>query len=279
MLSSKIRVFHFGGHNIIFRTTALQKIANEYLKKYQVLIYVHSVPTTIDCLTAHIITALSETRKQYSNAHQIGFIFCDRSDNDDVYGHALPMIWQKEGAQEHLFFLDSGQFLGDIFKEDAIRFRVSLRNIMSQMQLWSIFGRRQIDYSSCYTDALVVLKDGLRAPSFKALVERKLNAALSTSTLKIFYAPEILLKTAQIGSYAEKSHANPNEVIDMSNAVPVTLEAFRQQYHLPVTIDNQKKLFGTFTLFKAQEYVQKLVLVDEQAEFVRMMREFKAGPT
>src|SRR3990167_10767837 len=184
--------------NIILRPPALKVIADYYFKKYQIIIHVASASSTIENLAEHISQLLSNAKTLYPTAQQIGFIFISYDDPDDVYGHALPILWQKENEQEHLFFLDSTEYLKNRPESSFRHFCNQLKTTMPQLRLWTIFGCRQLDYSSCYTDALVVLKDSLRVPSFKSIVENKIKEI--RENVMIFYAPEILLKTAQIGS-------------------------------------------------------------------------------
>lgn len=258
-------------HNIILRPPALKIIADHYFKKYKIIIRVASASTTIENLAEHIFQDLFNAKAQHPTAHQIGFIFISYDDPDDVYGHALPILWQKENGQEHLFFLDSTEYLKNRPESSFRHFYDQLKTAIPPLRLWIIFGCRQLDYSSCYTDALVVLKDGLRVPSFKALVENKIKEVTENTT--IFYAPDILLKTAQIGSYIEKSQANAREVIHLhrekacdgkptGNVKPVTVEAFRRKYNLPVMANDKQKFFGIYSLFKAEKYVR--IIVEEQ---------------
>lgn len=258
----------FAMDNIIFRNSALKDIANYYFNKYGIIIQVASTPSKIDKLADDIHVFLNDTKQQFPAANQIGFIFISNDDPDDTYGHALPMIWQREDAREHLFFLDTTQYLSDLSQPCSIDFRCRLAEIMPQLQLWGIVGGRQRDYSSCYTDALVMLKDGLRVPSFKALVENRVNVTVSTPALKIFFAPELLLKTAQIHSYVEKS---------MGTEQPVTLAAFRQQYDLPILVKEERKFFGTYTLFKPEHYLRILHEQAEKEEFARIEAAFKSA--
>ena len=267
----------FTTHNIIFRASALQVIANRYRDQYGIIIQVISAPLKINVLARHIDAQLIEAKQKFPAADQIGFIFISDDDPDDVYGHALPMIWQREESREHLFFLDTTQYLSDLLQQCAIDFRCQLKKIIPQLQLWGIVGGRQRDYSSCYTDALVVLKDGLCVSSFKLLAERKLNLALSTPALNIFFAPEMLLKTAQIHSYVEASEANLNTVVLSCDETPTTLAAFRRQFDLPVTVNQSQKLFGTYTLFKPECYLRMLYEEKEKKAFEDMLHKFKIG--
>lgn len=246
--------------NIVLKPAGIAIIAKHYFQKYGILIVVCPVFLKIDELAQKIKDYLLFAAKTYPSAHQIGFIFISHDDPDDIFGHALPIFWEKVQTEQHLFFLDTTQYLGETraeqIKSGVHAFRQQLLSSIPNLKLWSIFGRRQIDYSSCYTDALVILKDSLLAPSFKALAERKIKETQSDVT--IFYAPEIVLRTAQVASYLEKSHADFTQLIHcyraQSKKPQEILADFRARFDEPMEVNGVTKKFGTFTLFKAQEY-------------------------
>lgn len=249
--------------NIILKPSGIEIIAKEYFQKYGVVICVCKAFLKINALAEKIHAYLSAAKNEFSSVNKIGFIFISNDDPDDVFGHALPMIWEKDNQEEHLFFLDTTQYLGETLSHKLTvgvqAFRKKLLSLMPQLKLWSVFGCRQIDYSSCYTDALVVLRDGLRTPSLLSLLKTKIKARHADIT--IFYQPEILLRTAQIGSYPEKSCANLESVIRLREKAgeksPETLEQFRDKFNKMVDVRGDKKQFCAFTLFKAKQYVEK----------------------
>jgi hypothetical protein len=246
--------------NIILKPSGIEIIARHYFQKYGVIIRVCPEFLKIDKLAEKIQHYLSSAKKAFPNAKKIGFIFISNDDPDDIFGHALPMIWEKNNNDEHLFFMDTTQYLGETVSHKLTvgvqAFRQTLLSLMPNLKLWSIFGCRQIDYSSCYTDALVMLKDGLRAPSFKAIIDTKIKE--SCSDITTFFAPEIVLRTAQVGSYPEKSHADRMRLIYESHRAaekkPETLGEFRSQFDTPIEMHGAIKKFGAYTLFKAQQY-------------------------
>lgn len=247
--------------NIVLKPHGIDIIANAYFRKYGIVILACHLFLKINELAQHVCHFLVSAKTRFPGARKIGFIFISSDDPDDIFGHALPMMWEKEGAREHLFFLDTTQYLGETdehrIKQNVQAFRHQLLSSMPHLKLWSIFGRRQIDYSSCYTDALVMLKDALLLPSLKAIVERKIKEACVDLT--IFYAPEVLLRTAQVVSYLQRSHADLTHVICEHRAVfqkpSKTLGMFREQFDVSVEVNGVPKKFGTFTLFKARKYV------------------------
>lgn len=264
--------------NIILKYPGLCVMARYYFQKYHIVIDIEPTYLLLDALAQVICRRLQQTRIQYASFHQIGIILMSKEDQDGVYGHALPMLWQKDQItqQEYLFFLDTCQLLGDA---SAISLPKQMKRLMPNIQLWSVFGQRQLDYSSCYTDALVTLKDALRVKSFKELAETKIHATLPDITF--FYAPEILLKTAQIGSFIEKSHANLKCIMHyhrkknrdgkpMQVMMPVSLDTFRQKYDIQTISKNgAQKCFGAFTLFKSKKYTE--IIEREQADKSRSL--------
>ena len=246
--------------NIILKPSGIAIIARHYFQKYGIIIRVCGDFLKIDQLAEKIRDYFSSVRKEFPSAKKIGFIFISNDDPDDIFGHALPMIWEKNNEEEHLFFLDTTQYLGQTVSHKLTvgvqAFRQLLLSLMPNLKLWSIFGCRQIDCSSCYIDALVILRDALRIPSLKAIVSTKIKE--SHSDITVFYAPEILLRTAQVGSYPEKSHADLACFIrERRLAVgsrPETLSEFRARFDASVELHSATKKFGTFTLFKAQKY-------------------------
>jgi hypothetical protein len=258
--------------NIILKPSGMEIIAKHYFQKYGVIILVCPEFLKIDQLAEKIQDYLLMAKKAYSHfktlgasqgeAMKVGFIFISNDDPDDIYGHALPMIWEKTNQEEHLFFLDTTQYLGETVAhklEDGVQaFRKKLLSLIPGLKLWSVFGCRQIDYSSCYTDALVTLRDGLRVPVFKLLCDAKVKEIVKNDLI-VFHAPDCLLRTAQVASYPEKSHADLHAVIRMrckgNEEKSETLVQFRNRFDVPVEVNAIPKKFGTFTLFKARQYV------------------------
>lgn len=246
--------------NSILKPSGMEIIARHYFQQYGVVIRICGAFLKINKLAEKIQDYLSSAKKAFPGATKIGFVFISNDDPDDIFGHALPMIWEKNNNEEHLFFLDTTQYLGQTVSHKLTvgvqAFRQALSSLMPNLKLWSIFGRRQIDYSSCYTDALVMLRDALRIPSLKTVVETKIKETHLDIT--VFYAPEILLRTAQVGSYPETSHADPACFIrECRLAVaskPETLREFRARFDTPVELHGATKKFGAFTLFKARQY-------------------------
>lgn len=245
--------------NIILKPSGLMLAAKHYFRKYGVVIDVCPEFLKIDVLAEKIFTQLSAAKKVFPDKKKLGLIFISNDDPDDVFGHALPMIWERHHDAEYLFFLDTTQYLGSVtascLKSKVVAFRASLLSLMPNLALWSVFGSRQIDYSSCYTDALVMLKDGLRIASFKSLVESKIKE--KHGDVVLFYMPEILLRTAQVGSYPQKSHADISYslqyVSGQPEESPKSLAQFREQFDRDLDVNQVSKKFGTFTLFKARQ--------------------------
>ncbi len=244
--------------NIILKPSGLAIIAQLYFQKYGVVIRICGEFLKINRLAEKIRDYVCAAKNQFPAAQKICFIFISNDDPDDIFGHALPMIWQKEGAQEHLFFLDTTQYLGETgaVKPGIREFRLQLLSLMPNLKLWSIFGRRQIDYSSCYTDALVVLRDGLRVPSFMSCLDNKIKE--HSDDISIFYVPEFLLRSAQTGSYPEKSNADLECVIrtrcERNEKKSETLGEFRHRFSASVDVNGKAKQFCLFTLCKAKQY-------------------------
>lgn len=243
-------------NNIILKPTALKMLAARYFDKYNIRIQVCDIFLKIDTLAEAIFQSISDFKKRHPGVRQAGFIFISGDDPDDVFGHALPMIWERDSeGVEHLFFLDTTQYLGET-NPDKIRPGVQAfqMQLMLHFKLWSVFGVRQIDYSSCFTDALVVLKDGLRNSSFKALITPKIKLVPTAPGVTTFYLPELLLKTAQMGSLPMRSLADFDKLISPH----LSLRVFREKYDTPVFVGGEKKQFGTFTLFKVMKYAMRV---------------------
>lgn len=157
----------------------------------------------------------------------------------------------------------------DLGQTDPAKMKQGIREFQMALarhfKLWSVSGVRQIDYSSCFTDALVVLKDALQCASFKALVSPKVKSVELGVTL--FYLPEILLKTAQIASLPVRSLADLDQMVRSG----VSLREFRKAHDVPVMLNGQSKQFGAFTLFKVQKLavnVERMALADTLVESV-----------
>lgn len=254
--------------NIVLTVCGLEIIARNYFRKYGIIIRICPEFLKIDKLAEKMFVCLSAARNEFPDANKIGFIFVGEDDPNDVFGHALPIIWERASDGEHLFFLDTTQYLGaTVFNKNAFEnieafeavqiFRKKLLSLMPTLRLWGMLGCRQIDYSSCYADALVVLRDGLRVTSLKQLAELKLKE--TSADITVFYAPEILLRTAQIGSFPEKSFADLTCLIRKnSQGLPETLDAFRRKFEVDVMVRGNPKKFGAFTLFKARQYAMDI---------------------
>jgi len=252
-------------NNIVLNAQGMMKIANYYQKKYGIEILVDPSPITIEILAAKITALLHRVKQEYPRHQKMGFIFISMDDSNDLLGHALPMIFERDNTQEHLFFLDTSEFFNTVtgvVKDKICLFQQSLQAQHPQLHLWRIFGCRQLDYSSCYIDAMVMLKDGLRVPSFKLLVENRVFQKIDNIT--IFYAPPLLIRTAQIGSFFEKSQVALTDRIDRFNTkkASITVEAFKRQYDITVLDPNgNQKNVGLFTIKKGQRYaalIQKM---------------------
>lgn len=258
------RIPVYNPFNVILMPEGMLEIARYYHEKYGVIIQVIPEDMTIDQLAARIQRAISEARTHYPDAHQIGFIFRSVDDPEDPYGHALPMIWQRENERDHLFFLDTCQYLGGE-SEPVKRFRAQL--LSPTVQLWTVLGTRQIDYSSCYTDALIVLKDALKKPSFREFIAPKIKK--SDSSLNAFFLPEELLRTAQVDSYLQKSGADLKKIIcwipekDRNGKLtgklqPETLEALKKRNDIAVSWRGLVRLFGFFAVKKGYQFASWL---------------------
>lgn len=255
--------------NIVLKPSGLAIIAQHYFQKYGIVIRICGESLKIQMIADKIHAYLSTAKKDFPKINKMGFIFISDNDPDDIFGHALPIIWEKNHGEEHLFFLDTTQYLAATHFnpntfcfskgfEDVVAFRKKLLCLQPNLKLWGMFGCRQIDYSSCYTDALVMLRDGLRMSSMKDGVNAKVKEVVP-GDITVFYAPEQLLRTAQIGSYpVKKAQADLSCVIrlccDGSDTKTETLEQFRNRFSESVSVKEEVKQFGTFTLFKAKQY-------------------------
>lgn len=242
--------------NIILKPSGLEHIAQYYHAKYNITIYIHTAPIKISQLADEIKKIISTVLNKNPTLKQAGLIFINDDDPDDQFGHALPMIWEREEDNNHLFFLDTTQLLGEPEKTKTKfavdLFREKLFSLFDNLQLWAIDGCRQKDYSSCYTDALVILKDALFHTSFKTLAITKIKNQAEKIT--IFYMPEVLSRTVQIISLIEKSNAQLTTRIHKK----YSLESWIRRYSMEIMVRDVPKRFGTFTLFKAQKYVAKI---------------------
>lgn len=250
--------------NIILKPHALVKIADYYFKKYAIKIHIHTTFIKISNLADLVHLNIQNIKNNYPELTRAGFVFMSDDDPDDQFGHALPMLWEKESnGKEHIFFLDTTQLLGKTdFDPTITAFRKKLYLLNPDRELWAMYGKRQIDYSSCYTDALVILKDALCQFSLKALVKIKKK---HHDQLTEFYMPEILCRTTQPLSLLNKSQSDENKIVHFHHekntekqTTSVTLKMWVEQYSDFVTVNGGSKRFGTFALFKARKYVEKL---------------------
>ena len=202
------------------------------------------------------------------------------------HGHANPIIWEKLGEEEHLFFLDSGPFSMNI-PDDKIdsdersnikinrhtrelkQFRDTIQAQMPTIKIWVPIGNRQIDYSSCTIDAMVILKDGLRTTG--TLTEQAMERISGQQQgVYLFRMPEHLLKTAQISSFVSRdSRANMDEKMHVHHVKnnsgkhtgideDVTLRHFRERYAVPVSVKGEMKFFGSYTIQKGTKIANVL---------------------
>ena len=145
---------------------------------------------------------------------------------------------------------------------DAMKFRQELKRLVPDLDLYSHIGRRQIDMSSCTTDAMIMLRDGLRltAPLTEIAESKQVN---QVGELSLFHMPEELLKTAQIGSYPEKSKADLGKPVHVKHIkdqdgkrtgeeVSITLGSFRDKYDVTVRTPRGQKKVGSYTVHKGE---------------------------
>ena len=264
--------------NIILSPAGLRYFADYYRRKYHITILIEEAPIELASLPERINCIISVCLDK--NLSMAGFIFISKQDPEDAFGHALPMVWERDNHQMHLFFLDTMQWLGeaDENKNDFLEIKKCRENIRMQtpgVKLWSMMGQRQVDYSSCYTDALVILRDALRATSFKRIIEKNTQNVMEND-ITLFLLPEMLLKTTQRLTLLEKQaldmdamvhlHRNKNtEKKPVGTHTPVSLRQWRDRYSVSAILrpmagnkNAPKKLFGTFTLFKGKKYQEKL---------------------
>lgn len=141
-----------------------------------------------------------------------------------------------------MFLLDIGLLKG------LTALREKLNSSFPKLDIWSLTDRRQLDLSSCTTDTMVMLKDGLRlTPSLTTRAKEKL--VKREADINIFNLPEELLKTAQSDSFLPRFHADPSRVIPVHTVRGedgkrfkvadrvVTLSEYREIYAVPNEVD------------------------------------------
>lgn len=256
--------------NAIFTLKGMNEIAQYYREKYDIEIY--PFKSTKIAAPETIKNLLAEAKKL--SIHKCGFLWWDTEAK-----HAIPIIYE----DNHLFLLDS---LGEISNKEKenVLFRKSLTNLMPSITLWNCLSKRQADRSSCTTDAMIILKDGLRLQFLKTIESKKTK---EPGEKNLFHLPEELLKSPQINSIIKDSHAETSkEILTGKCNKQITLEDFRKKYDIPITIYKEqkpphsnepnfignilsffqseppknfivkKRNFGTFTLFKGKKYVE-----------------------
>jgi hypothetical protein len=104
-----------GSENIILTLDGMKELSNYYNEKYNIDIIPLAVKMGLDYENASSIlcAAIDKIREQIKHQpiYRCGFVLHNIEAGN--HGHAMPVIWEKSGDTEKLFFLDTGQFLGD----------------------------------------------------------------------------------------------------------------------------------------------------------------------
>jgi hypothetical protein len=262
-----------GGDNLIFTIRGMREIAQHYREKYTIEII--PLSTFVRSAPEHIHRYL----KEHPSIQRCGFIVFDGV-------HAHPMIWEKNRDNQSIFFLDTGA----IFSRDTsstYQFKINIKRLIPDIQLWTHVDRRQVDNTSCTIDALVMLKDGLRLDSLTRIAEQKPIDDIVDMKKNIvthcYLLPEQLQRTAQIGTFPSKQKAKLDTPIQTGKKNKhITLGDFRAKYAvehvIPVyepipagqpskgrffnlDVHSQRKIignktveFGSFTITKGKKY-------------------------
>lgn len=80
--------------NIVLKPLALEMLAKHYFEKHHVHIIVCDAFLKMDHLFDAICRFVADFKMRNPGCNQVGFIFISADDPDDIFGHALPMIWE-----------------------------------------------------------------------------------------------------------------------------------------------------------------------------------------
>ena len=82
--------------NIVLKPNGLQIIARHYHQKYGITILAHQEYIKISALAEKIHAIILKLKTDSPALSKVGLIFISNDDPDDIFGHALPMIWEKD---------------------------------------------------------------------------------------------------------------------------------------------------------------------------------------
>lgn len=96
--------------NIVLTLPGMQALSVYYKNKYNVDIF--PIGITMDNAAERLSKLIQEIKQSISqDFYRCAFILHQLDAGH--HGHSMTVIWEKQGEQDHLFFLDSGQFLGN----------------------------------------------------------------------------------------------------------------------------------------------------------------------
>jgi hypothetical protein len=210
-------------------------LANYYKEKYEIDIYVLSNPReSLPVFIAHL-------RKR--EHVKVGFV-CDTSNGND--GHTFPLIYEKNGEDEHVIFLDSLGASGcNNFDIGTIKMLLNKPSVT--INFYAETQARQVDKHSCANDAFIVLRDALREKDLMNLIKSNVknnyeyhrpdylaidNELTIYCTFIAINLPSQLGKAVQSSKFLEKLSLDS----PVTSRKVKTLGEFRNYYQQDVTI-------------------------------------------
>lgn len=223
-----------------------ERLCSYYGKKYEIDMRVVEVTSDLGhCAEVGRFKFLKDNAQYYSDIHEgksRGLILFK------IGGYSVPVIIKKVDDKFKFLIFDSTS-------GPCIKTYYKVAELFPEGTVYLNIGTRQADTTSCISDAICILKDGLRIVDLeqqveaKAVQEGEVSSPVSHSALKLrvnmikpnnfhlFRMPEALLKTAQRSAYLEG--ADLTQIIDEKKNF--TLASYRDRFRLTVSLYSSKK--------------------------------------
>jgi hypothetical protein len=146
--------------NIILTLDGMKALSQYYKEKYQIDIIPFAAVMGAGRETGSEVLCelLDKKRREVSSqdSYRCGFVFHNLLAGE--HGHAMPIIWEKNGADENLFFLDSGQYLGNVSYDERDCDLIFKPDFSERTDLSVLQGDAEIAYVLCQEGVLFVDK-------------------------------------------------------------------------------------------------------------------------
>lgn len=142
--------------------------------------------------------------------------------------HAIPIIYLKEQDQEGILIADS--------QGDTTCFEAKLLQKSTNIPVYVVTERRQADYYSCYTEAIIFARDATgkekktqayRIPSLLALLKERSKQEIDYHSVLL---PDELLKTAQIAGFIQRNKERSNRKVHKNKTLTQFIERYEGNY-------------------------------------------------